>query len=209
MPKIKGQALYLELVPDTDNLTEAEVRRVCGWQGEKAVQQVIIFPRSVDDTGREQLPVVLTRTISPTSPRAQWDWQHFSRGSNYKVKSIDADPDSTYATIETYSREEWDLLPEATKTDSYKLVMQTILKNLVCFTDYEYDEKGDYVRDSDNRVVRTTKQGWVVRGGKPISIETTDEDYEDLHHKSKTPQAVIRRINKVRESLADFPTKLV
>lgn len=206
MPTLKGHALYLELVPDTDNLTEREVRRVCGWQGEKAVKQVLIFPPSVDDTGREQRGLMLTRIVSPTSPRSQWEW---TNTTTQRVKSVELKENETYANAETYTKEEWDLLPEATKVKSHKLSLDHTLRGQMYYTDYQMDESGDYVRDSEGNVVRTTKQGWVVRSGKPISVETTDEDYSDLHDKSKTPQAVIRRINKVRESLAGFPAKLV
>lgn len=206
MPTLKGQALYLELVPDTDNLTEREVRRVCGWQGEKAVKQVIIFPPSVDDTGREQRGLMLTRIVSPTSPRSQWDW---SNTTTQRVKSVELD-DSHYANIITYSKEEWDLLPEATKVESHKLALDHALRSQMYYADYQMDEEsGDYVRDSEGNVIRNSKQGWVIRNGKPIVVETTDEDYADLHDKSKTPQAVIRRINKVREKLDKFPAKLV
>jgi hypothetical protein len=49
---------------------------------------------------------------------------------------------------------------------------------------------------------------WAVRDNKPIAVELTDEDYRDLIHNRKTPQAVIRRINKVRGTLDKFPDKL-
>lgn len=210
MPTLKGKALYLELVPDKDNLTEREVGRVCSWLGSEAVKQIIIFPPSVDDTGREQRGIMLSRTISPRSPRGQWEW---TNTTTQRVKSIELDDDTktrtSYANVTTYTKEEWDLLPEASKVESHKLALDHAIRGHLYFTDYEYDEEGEYVRDSGGDLVRNTKQGWVIRGGKPIAVETTDEDYSDLHDKSKTPQAVIRRINKVRESLADFPTKLV
>lgn len=205
MPKLKGQALYLELVPDT-SLTEEEQRRLVGWRGTNAVKQVIVFPPSVDDTGREQRGTILSRMVSPHSPRSQWDW---GNTTTQKISGIDTELENTYQMVKTYTSEEWDLLPEATKVESHKLAVEIMLRNELLFTDYLRDSEGQYVRDENNNVTTIVKQGWVVRGGKPIAVETTDEDYADIHDKSKTPQAVIRRINKVRDSLADYPAKLV
>ena len=205
MPKLKGQALYLELVPE-ESLTEDEKRRLVGWRGTNAVKQVIIFPPSVDDTGREQRGTILTRLVSPSSPRSQWDW---GNTTTHKVASIDLEDENSYTMVKRYSKEEWDLLPEATKISSHKMAVELLLRNELLFTDYLRDSEGEYVRDSEGAVTTIVKQGWTIRGGKPIAVETTDEDYADLHDKSKTPQAVIRRINKVRDSLADFPAKLV
>ena len=205
MPKLKGQALYLELVPE-ESLTEEEQRRLVGWRGTNAVKQVIIFAPSVDDTGREQRGLILTRMVSPSSPRSQWER---TNTTTQKISHLDLEDENQYSIVKHYSKEDWDLLPEATKIESHKIAVGLILRNELLFTDYVRDSEGDYVRDSEGNVEVLVKQGWAIRGGKPISVETTDEDYEDLHDKSKTPQAVIRRINKVRDSLADFPAKLV
>jgi hypothetical protein len=205
MPKLKGQALYLELVPE-ESLTEDEIRRLAGWRGTNAVKQVIIFPPSVDDTGREQRGVILTRLVSPSSPRSQWEW---GNTTTQKISHLDLEDENQYSIVKHYSKEVWDLLPEATKIESHKIAVGLILRNELLFTDYLRDSEGQYVRDENGNVTSIVKQGWAIRGGKPIAVETTDEDYADLHDKSKTPQAVIRRINKVRDSLADFPAKLV
>lgn len=205
MPKLKGQALYLELVPE-ESLTEDEIRRLAGWRGTNAVKQVIVFPPSVDDTGREQRGVILTRMVSPSSPRSQWEW---GNTTTQKISRLDLEDENQYSIVKHYSKEEWDLLPEATKIESHKIAVGLILRNELLFNDYLRDSEGQYVRDSGGGLTSVVKQGWAIRGGKPIAVETTDEDYADLHDKSKTPQAVIRRINKVRDSLADFPAKLV
>lgn len=197
MATLKGQALYLELVPNKDELSEDEIRRAMGWRGE-GVKQVIIFPPSVDDTGREQSGIMLTRVVTSHTPRAQWDWTRLGRE---RIKSVSASESyNSYATTETYTREEWDLLPEATKQDSLKLELDLYLRREM-YSSYNVEVEGEYQT--------INKQAWVVRNGKPIAVETTDEDYADLHDKSKTPQAVIRRVNKVRDSLAGFPAKLV
>ena len=205
MTALKGQALYLELVPE-ESLTEDEQRRLVGWRGTNAVKQVIVFPPSVDDTGREQRGTILTRMVSPHSPRSQWDW---GNTTTHRVSGIDPEDENSYSIVKRYSQEEWDLLPEATKISSHKIAVEVMLRNELLFTDYLRDSEGQYVRDENGSVTTIVKQGWTIRGGKPIAVETTDEDYADLHDKSKTPQAVIRRINKVRDSLADYPAKLV
>lgn len=205
MPALKGQALYLELVPE-ESLTEEEQRRLVGWRGTNAVKQVIVFPPSVDDTGREQRGTILTRMVSPHSPRSQWEWNNTT---TQKISGIDLEDENNYSIVKRYSQEDWDLLPEATKISSHKLAVEVMLRSELMFTDYLRDSEGQYVRDENGNVTSIVKQGWVIRGGKPIAVETTDEDYADLHDKSKTPQAVIRRINKVRDSLADYPAKLV
>jgi len=50
-------------------------------------------------------------------------------------------------------------------------------------------------------------QGWIVRENKTVVVEVTTDDLQIVRD-SKTPQAVIRRINKVRNSLDNFPEKL-
>lgn len=205
MPALKGQALYLELVPE-EGLTEEEQRRLVGWRGTNAVKQVIVFPPSVDDTGREQRGTILSRMISPNSPRSQWEWNNTT---TQKISSVNPESDNQYEILKRYSQEEWDLLPEATKISSHKMTVELMLRNELLYTDHLRDSEGQYVRDENGNVTTMVKQGWIIRGGKPIAVETTDEDYADLHDKAKTPQAVIRRINKVRDSLANYPSKLV
>lgn len=205
MPTLKGQALYLELVPE-ESLTEEEQHRLVGWRGTSAVKQVIVFPPSVDDTGREERGVILSRMVSSISPRSQWEWNNTT---TQKISHIDPEAKDSYSVVKHYERKEWDLLPEATKIESHKMAVELMLRGELMFTDYLRDSEGQYVRDSEGAVTTLVKQGWTIRGGKPIAVETTDEDYADLHDKSKTPQAVIRRINKVRDSLADYPAKLV
>jgi hypothetical protein len=64
---------------------------------------------------------------------------------------------------------------------------------------------GEVIKDEPESSV---VQAWVVRDDTPLAVEITNEDMALLHDESKTPQAVIRRINKVRESVLTFPNKL-
>jgi hypothetical protein len=195
-PKIVGKALYLELIGDP-NMDEDTRRKFLGWQN-RGTKQVIIFPEYQDDTGKVWGAVVMERVVSPHTPRAQWDFTYVDR---YRVKPSDTPSDYGYVSYGNYSRDEWDSLTEREKFDSRKLALKLLLKNNLVSTTYgEPDEEG----------TRPTiaKQAWVVRESKPISVEITDSDMAELHRESKTPQAVIRRINKVRETLDKFPAKL-
>jgi hypothetical protein len=64
-----------------------------------------------------------------------------------------------------------------------------------------------YEGEGDERV-EVVGQGWVVRDDKPFSVEITDQDIREVYKEWKTPQAVIRRINKVRGTLDKFPESL-
>jgi hypothetical protein len=194
-PKIVGKALYLELVADP-TLDSDVARSLLGWQ-HKGTKQIIVYPEYQDDTGKIWGAVVMERLISEHSPKAQWDFTYTDRLRPKESKETD----SYYVDFPSYSKAEWDSLTEREKFDSRKRALALVLKNSAISTTYgEADAEG-------NRPT-IAKQGWVVREGKPISVELTDEDLNDLHLKTKTPQAVIRRINKVRESLDKFPVKL-
>jgi len=63
------------------------------------------------------------------------------------------------------------------------------------------------VKDENGESTMVATQTWVVRDSKPLAIEMTNEEL-DLARSGKTPQAVIRRIQKARLS-AGFPEKIV
>ena len=197
-PELAGKALYLEMVVNQD-LEENEQRRVTSWLGVDSVKQVVIFPPYTDDTGRTHAVRVMTRQVSSRSPRAQWDWSNPTsktyRGVAPKpiTPHAEVDSDEDYI-IQYYSEEEWDTLPEIAKQEAYKLAITLYLKQETLLRIRE--ESGYEVLEA-----------WVVRNGKPISVETTTQDLREVES-HKTPQAVIRRINKVRDSIPEFPKKL-
>lgn len=194
-PKIVGKALYLELVADP-TLTEDEARSLCGWQ-HKGTKQIIMFPEYQDDSGKIYGAVVMERVISENSPRSQWETTNTTRT---RLKPDSAERED-YAVYEHYRESEWADLSEREKFDSRKRGLELMLKRAIISTTW-----GD--PDSNGDRPQIARQGWVVREGKPIVVETTDQDLHDLHFGSKTPQAVIRRINKVRDTLDKFPKKL-
>lgn len=199
-PKIVGKALYLELVGDS-TIPEDELRKLLGWQY-KGTKQVIMFPEYQDDTGKIHGAVIMSRMVSEYSPKAQWDFSVVDRfrpkANAEKVEGYGGD----YVSFQTYNNTEWGEATDKEKFDSRKLALEVYLRNQMISTTYSEP-------DSEGNRTTIAKQGWVVRESKPIAVEITDQDMTDLHLKSKTPQAVIRRINKVRETLDKFPTKLV
>ena len=200
-PKIVGKALDLELVADP-TLTEDERRSLLGWQN--GTKQVIVFPQYQDDTGTIHEPIIMNRIVSSYSPRSQWETHNLDRCvkpmTEEEIRASDSETSyyKSYANFQYYTSAEWAVLTEREKYESRKFTLNMALRNHTI--DTTYAGEGD-----ERRIV--AKQGWLVREGKPISVEITDQDMSDiLGH--KTPQAVIRRINKVRGTLDKFPEKL-
>lgn len=194
-PKIVGKALYLELVPNMTDYSEDEARKLVGWQF-GGTKQVIVFPQYQDDSGKTHEAVVMVRTVSSYQPKAQWDFTFIS-GSRLGEPDLSRADD--YVNYPHLHHADWTALSDREKHDSMKRALAIVLKNQTVST------YTDWVDD-----VRHIKagQGWEVREGKPIAVEITDQDMSDLHDHRKTPQAVIRRINKVRDTLDKFPAKL-
>ncbi len=198
-PKIVGKALYLELVANPD-LTSDEQRSLIGWQS-KGTKQVLIFPEYQDDLGVIHEAVVMSRVVSEHTPRSQWDrtYLRYPKPMAEQLQDEGSGYSNDYYSIKNYTTDEWKELPIKAKAESKKLALEIYLRNELVGTTYE--------GEGENRI-SIAKQGWVIRDSKPFSVELTDEDYDDLNRKSKTPQAVVRRINKVRESISSFPAKL-
>jgi hypothetical protein len=194
-PKIVGKALYLELVPNLTDHSEDEARKFLGWQF-GGTKQVILFPQYQDDSGKTHEAVVMVRTVSSYQPKAQWDFTFLS-GS--RLGEADLSRGDDYVNYPHLNHADWTALSDKERHDSMKRALAVMLKNQMISTSSEWV--------GEERVYKAG-QGWEVREGKPISVEITDQDMSDLHDLRKTPQAVIRRINKVRESLDKFPAKL-
>lgn len=200
--KIAGNALYLELVPNP-LLDEDRIAKLLGWEKESIVQ-LIIFPTMSDPTSGELIPpVVMSRSVSPHSPKAQW--RHRRVGDRpiptpiEKLIAIGKEKNTHHLYLKNYDWADWTALSNTAKQESFAFELEMILQNI--FADYY----GEWVGDEQKI---TSDQAWAIRDNKPIVIEFTDEDYR-LVQRNSTPQAVIRRINKVRGTLDKFPEKLV
>lgn len=180
--KVVGKALYLELVAE-DNSSTA---------------QIIVFPQYLDSEGNLQESVVMTREVSKYYPRRQWNRRPVTYRLKPHQKPDSPDKDSFYA--DTYSRDEWKALSEQEKYESRKAELNYWLSSGVLYSRRLWDEATEQYK---SEAIQSRK----LRGSKPFSVEVTDLDLAELHA-YKTPQAVIRRINKVRDSLAEYPKEL-
>lgn len=194
-PTIVGKALYLELVNNPD----APEGSIGAWHKD-AVKQVIILPQHLDEVGIAQPVQIWDRVISSRSPRSQWDANRF--GSGRLVKKLDEsvfeDNDRYHISYSTYSSDE---LTGMSAMDKHEATIYTISERLKsyfldCYT----------TTDAEGNAKTSATQTWVVRDSKPLAIEMTDEEFEQAR-RGKTPQAVIRRIQKARLS-AGFPEKI-
>lgn len=178
--KVIGKALYLELVVKEE---------------ENSTTQVIVFPQYLDHTGTLYESVVLSRQVSQYTPKRQWH----KTINRTRVKPDEVMSEGWYA--ETYTKEEWDKLTGREQYESRKVALDITLRNLLLHTRRSYDPK---TSDYKAEVIQLL----TLRDKKPFSVEITEQDLIELNHQHKTPQAVIRRINKVRESLDEYPEAL-
>lgn len=190
-PEVVGKAIYLELTPILDEDGKPLTR---SWGGASAVRQLLLFPTGTTPEGHEVLrPEVFYRTVCSYSPRAQW----LSRTCNpHPTKQeiedkLAENPDSRFLSIEY---PDFDTYTTETKNAMYARGLESFIAEQTL--DYSYDyETGD----------QSWFEAWKIRA--KFGVEITDKDLSDLN-RGRTPQAVIRRINKTRVSLG-HPEKLV
>ena len=166
-PKIVGKALYLELVIDPS----IDEDKIPDWR-KKAVKQVIIMPEHLDEVGISQPTQIWERTISPYSPRQQWD--------NSKMDKSRLVKEATKESLEAcegyhfqYPTYEADELKSMSAREIHEATIYTLkekLKGVFLDTKVETDENG-------NAYSKAT-QTWVIRDSKPLAIEITNEELE-------------------------------
>lgn len=201
--KIVGNALYLELVANPE-LSEDEQKEYLGWH-RSGVRQIIILP-SAKIYDRLTSPVIMERIVSEYSRKAQWAFVGGERLKPMTDKELEKAIESaiesggvSYLALQSYTTTEWDALSDSAKKESYAFAIKLKLEEYLKATKYNWE--------SDEQVSKTA-QAWQVREGKPIVVEVTEDDLK-IATSYSTPQAVIRRINKVRGTLDKFPEKLV
>ena len=199
--KIEGNALYLELVANPE-LSEDDQRKYLGWQND-SVKQVIIFPVTERPDGYKQ-GVIMSRIVGRYTSKAQWDFEIIGDNTNYGRVNLEvydnfiADKKETDLGI--YRRldsDVWDSYSVEEKARSSSIAIESYIRDHLVGSNYDYDKSKYHYA-----------QAWSVRDNKPFAVEFTTEDLE-LATDHRTPQAVIRRINKVRGTLDNFPEKLV
>lgn len=200
--KIAGNALYLELVANPE-LSEDEQKEYLGWRRE-GVRQIIILP-SAKIYDKLTSPVIMERVVSEYSRKAQWDFTSVGRERLRPMtdkeleEALEGAGQMSYLSIPKYNNTEWEALSDSAKKESYAFAIKLKLEEYLKATTYNWE--------GDERVSKTA-QAWQVREGKPIVVEVTEDDLK-IATSYSTPQAVIRRINKVRGTLDKFPEKLV
>lgn len=185
LPEVVGKAIYLELSPILDPEGKPRV-----WQGADSILQVIITPNGTDSTGKQVKSVMYDRIISKTYPRSQWDStmvmplqseaeliRHFETQSS---KNVYLSPPKV---------EDFEALTDEIKRDLYTNGISARLRNLVTRSYNKFNE-------ATQEYETETLEIWSV--SKKFAVEVTDEDLVAVGS-WKTPQAVIRRINKVRD----------
>ncbi len=195
-PTIVGKALYLELVNNPD-APEGSI----GMWHKDAVKQIIIMPQHLDEVGIAQPVQIWDRVLSKHSPRSQWDANRF--GSGRLIKKLDeAKLEAETGYHISYSSYSSDELASMSPVEKHNATIYTITEKLKAYLLDTYS-----VKDENGESKMLATQTWVIRDSKPLAIELTNEEL-DLARSGKTPQAVIRRIQKARVS-AGFPEKIV
>lgn len=185
LPEVVGKAIYLELSPILDSEGKPRV-----WQGADSTLQVIITPNGTDSTGKQVKSVLYDRVISKTYPRSQWNSSMVEplQSEAELIRHYEAEG-SKKDYLSTPKIEDFDTLPDEIKRDLYANGLSTRLRNLVARSYNKFNE-------ATQEYETTTTEIWSV--SKKFAVEVTDEDLASIGS-WKTPQAVIRRINKVRD----------
>ena len=185
LPEVVGKAIYLELSPILDSEGKPRV-----WQGADSILQVIITPNGTDSTGKQVKSVIYDRVISKSYPRSQWDSSMVEplQSEAELIRHYEAEG-SKNAYLSTPKIEDFEALPDEIKRDLYANGLSTRLRNLVARSYNNFNE-------ATQEYETTTTEIWSV--SKKFAVEVTDEDLASIGS-WKTPQAVIRRINKVRD----------
>tara|TARA_B110000503_G_scaffold88259_1_gene133821 strand:- start:6501 stop:7160 length:660 start_codon:yes stop_codon:yes gene_type:complete len=206
-PKIVGKAIYLELEIDPE--VPEDIQKRASWQrAYNPTKQVILFPAWTDDYGKTHRSRFMEREVSSTTPRAQWDFSPPITPVSELVTDENAETyySGRYFDYKVYTKDELVIMPESDIVEATFRNADLMLKKMMITTYYEWEkdpETGDRVGDATMKA----SQAWRIRSDKPLAVEVTDEDMKLLGN-SKTPQAVIRRVAKLRSSIDSFPEKL-
>lgn len=184
LPEVVGKALYLELTPILDSEGNARI-----WQGKDSVQQIIIMPNGKDSAGNEVRTTIFERIVAPSSPRSQWTSNQVEpMPTDAEVLAELDDPDNRYANYKGIDKYEFAAYPEEVKRNLIANGVSHKLRSLSLKSGANWDEE-------TKGYIRFYEEIWQL--GKSFAVEVTDEDLSAVRS-WKTPQGVIRRINKVK-----------
>lgn len=183
-PEVVGKALYVELSPILNEEGNSSV-----WQGKDAIKQIIITPNGTDDLGNSVATTIFSRIVSPTYPRSQWDTNYVvALPDNATLSALADEEKSSYFYYKGFDKAEFESYPENVKRTLFANGIAQMLCGEVLRQSRAWNEE---LQDYDT----TTEAVWKI--SKKFSVEVTDEDLGKVRS-FKTPQAIIRRINKVR-----------
>lgn len=184
LPEVVGKALYLEMSPVLDDEGKARV-----WQGADSIQQVVIIPNGKDSAGNDVKPTMLSRIVSPASPRSQWDTDQLHPIPNDAeiLKELD-DSENRYLSYKGIDKDEFEAYPDEIKRNLFANGISHKIRTLSLRSTSSWDEE-------TKAYIRGYEEIWTLT--KSFAVEVTDEDLGAVRS-WKTPQAIIRRINKVK-----------
>tara|TARA_B110000503_G_scaffold15887_1_gene22459 strand:+ start:1767 stop:2363 length:597 start_codon:yes stop_codon:yes gene_type:complete len=184
VPEVMGKALYLEFSP----IVDAE-GKTYSWHGKEARLQVLYMPNGVSSLGVATKPYSYHRVVSPHSPRSQWQSgviEPVEADSEIKAQITAAGGAGHYLRAGIKQ----DVFDERTTSGQREVIANGVLlqlRNLATRTHNVYDGE-------TREPVTTRIKEWEL--SKTFTVEVTDDDLVAVHT-WKTPQGVIRRINKV------------
>jgi hypothetical protein len=185
LPEVVGKALYVELSPILDEEGRSPI-----WQGKDAVKQIIITPNGNDDLGNSVTTTIMSRIVSPSYPRAQWDSNYVvALPDNATLKLMAEEENSNYFYYKGFDKDEFESYPEDVKRTLFANGIAQMLRGELLRQSRTWNEE---LKDYETK----TDSVWKV--SKKFSVEVTDEDLGKVRS-FKTPQAIIRRINKVKD----------
>lgn len=199
--EVIGKALYLEL--------ESSMRS-------SRITQIILLPSYLDNSGEQHQMTIMYRSLDEYSPRAQWDFRKLESGISPDWKDISKLEEKsdwrgnpyyepkfqiTDTTVRSYWSDEekekvtiFNAMSEEDKAKHHRAGLELDLIGAL------------FHKDPTTEVV-TPKGMFRSPLTKPLVVEVTNDDMELAIH-YKTPQALIRRIQKVRVAKG-LPEKIV
>lgn len=213
--EVVGKAIYLELV-ETEKYKST-------WED---VKQVIVLPSYTADSGEDYPAVIMDRGVNELSPKAQWDFSTYTVGvgttddvltnpEHHEVIETSGGTDRIvphfqYSPVTT---NKWNVGSDAPITfeerEAIWLGMSDEERNKSKARAMELSLRNHLVShwsDSDGNEYAEVR--WIPRDEvSPMIVEVTNDDME-LVASRKTPQALIRRIQKLRVA-NKLPEKVV
>lgn len=189
---VVGKGIYLELSPVPN--AEGEY----GWKGKTARQQIFITPAAVSSSGRKIGMMIWHRLVAEYAPRSQWDWTVVEPTQSVEDLLIGAaGSEANYLYTQKFDPAEFESYPDELKAKLYANGAALHLRPRMLDYSVGYDE--------DKKPYREYRQSW--EASTMFTFEVTTEDIEQIVFR-KTPQAIIRRINKGRVAKG-LPEKVV